>query len=87
MFRPHHYSIGSFFGECLGMQVCDGTGRVRSGTKRQMMHLCGTVFFGGGVDVFARAQVTLGSSNNTVLKIAVQSKSESVSKMVIESIS
>ena len=37
------------------------------------------------MDVFARAQVTLGSSNNTDLKIAVQSKSESVSKMVIES--
>ena len=85
MFRPHHYSIGSFFGECLGMQVCDGTGRVRSGAKQHMMHLCGTVL--GGVDVFARAQVTLGSSNNTVLKIAVRSKSESVSKMVIESIS
>jgi len=71
--------------ECLGLQVCDGTGRVRPGAKQHMIHLSGT--FLEGVTVLARAQVSMGSSNTTVLKIAVRSKSATVSKMVAESIS
>jgi len=71
--------------ECLGLHVCDGTSRVRSGARQHMIHLSGT--FMGGVTVLARAQVSIGSSDTTVLKIAVRSKSATISKMVAESIS
>jgi len=72
--------------ECLGLQVCDGTSRVRPGARQHMIHLSGT--FMGGVAVLARAQVSIGSSSDTtVLKIAVRSKSAAISKMVAESVS
>ena len=58
---------------------------MRKGAKQHMIHLSRT--FLGGIGILARAQVSLGPSNNTVLKIAVQSKSAAMSKMVAESIS
>ena len=40
---------------------------------------------GGGTSILVRAQVSLGTSNSTVLKIVVRSKSAAVSKMVVKS--
>lgn len=71
----------------LGMQPCDGTGVVKAGAggKPHMLHLSGV--FVSGQSVLARAQVTLqGEGGGVVLKIAVRSEDEQVSRMVADCI-
>jgi len=69
----------------LGMAPCDGTAAVKAnaGNKPHMLHLGGV--FVGGCSVLARAQVVL-DSNGVVLKIAVRSEDETVSRMVADCI-
>ena len=77
----------------LGMQPCDGTAAIKPnlGTKPHMLHLSG-VFVTGQQQVLARAQIAMqgAGENNTgtsvVLKIAVRSEDESVSRMVADCI-
>lgn len=75
----------------LGMQPCDGTGLLKAGndgTKPHMLHLSGV--FVGGRSVLARAQVAVqgtDGSGGVVLKIAVRSEDEGVSRMVADCIS
>ena len=70
----------------LGMQPCDGTGTIKPGGKPHMLHLSGV--FVGGRSVLARAQVAMqGESGGVVLKIAVRSEDEGVSRMVADCIS
>ena len=77
----------------LGMQPCDGTGAIKpnSASKPHMLHLSG-VFVTGQQQVLARAQIAMlePGENNTgsgvVLKIAVRSGDEAVSRMVSDCI-
>jgi len=70
----------------LGMQPCDGTGAIKPGGKPHMLHLSGV--FVGGRSVLARAQIALqGESGGVILKIAVRSEDEGVSRMVADCIS
>mmetsp|Transcript_14599 Transcript_14599/g.31460 ORF Transcript_14599/g.31460 Transcript_14599/m.31460 type:complete len:945 (-) Transcript_14599:205-3039(-) len=70
----------------LGMQPCDGTGKVKAGGKPHMLHLSGV--FVGGRSVLARSQVVLQKeSGGVILKIAVRSEDEGVSRMVADCIS
>ena len=70
----------------LGMQPCDGTGTVKPGGKPHMLHLSGV--FVGGRSVLARAQIALqGEAGGVILKIAVRSEDEGVSRMVADCIS
>jgi coatomer protein complex subunit gamma len=72
----------------LGMQPCDGTGQVKAGAgnKPHMIHLSGV--FVTGQQVLARAQIAMQAENGTgvILKIAVRSGDEAVSRMVSECI-
>jgi len=71
----------------LGMQPCDGTGtpKANSGGKPHMLHLSGV--FVGGRSVLARAQIAMqGESGGVILKIAVRSEDEIVSRMVADCI-
>jgi len=71
----------------LGMQPCDGTGAVKanSGGKPHMLHLSGV--FVGGRSVLARAQIAMqGESGGVILKIAVRSEDQMVSRMVADCI-
>jgi coatomer protein complex subunit gamma len=71
--------------EFLGMQACDGTAAVKAGGKPHMLHMSGV--FVGGQTVLARAQVAMqGESGGVVLKIAVRSEDEGVSRMVADCI-
>lgn len=65
----------------LGMQACDGTAQIKTPGKPHMMHLSGVFFT--GQQVLARAQVADGGS---VLKIAVRSEDETVSRLVADCI-
>jgi coatomer protein complex subunit gamma len=70
----------------LGMQPCDGTASVNPNAtdgKPHMLHMSGV--FVGGCSVLARAQVAL-QSGSVVLKIAVRSEDETVSRMVADCI-
>eukprot|EP00978_Attheya_sp_CCMP212_P013599 scaffold34139_cov45-Attheya_sp.AAC.2 len=70
----------------LGMQPCDGTATVSPSVadgKPHMLHMSGV--FVGGCSVLARAQVAL-QSGSAVLKIAVRSEDETVSRMVADCI-
>eukprot|EP00566_Odontella_aurita_P002657 CAMPEP_0113544468 /NCGR_PEP_ID=MMETSP0015_2-20120614/10727_1 /TAXON_ID=2838 /ORGANISM="Odontella" /LENGTH=956 /DNA_ID=CAMNT_0000444735 /DNA_START=81 /DNA_END=2951 /DNA_ORIENTATION=+ /assembly_acc=CAM_ASM_000160 len=71
----------------LGMQPCDGTGQIKpnAGGKPHMLHLSGV--FVGGRSVLARAQVAMQGDSGVVLKIAVRSEDEGVSRMVADCIS
>jgi coatomer protein complex subunit gamma len=72
----------------LGMQACDGTGIVKDSTggKPHMLHLSGV--FLGGKSVLARAQVAMqGSSGNVLLKIAIRSDEENISRLIADCIS
>jgi len=71
----------------LGMQPCDGTATVKpnAGGKPHMLHLSGV--FVGGRSVLARAQVAVQGEGGVVLKIAVRSEDEGVSRMVADCIS
>jgi len=72
----------------LGMQPCDGTGKLKpentAGTKPHMLHMSGA--FVSGSQVLARAQVAMQGSGGVVLKIAVRSDNEDVSRMVADCI-
>jgi len=72
----------------LGMQPCDGTGQLKpenaSGAKPHMLHLSGA--FVTGLQVLGRAQVAMQPSGGVVLKIAVRSDDEAVSRMVADCI-
>jgi coatomer protein complex subunit gamma len=71
--------------EFLGMQACDGTAAVKAGGKPHMLHMSGV--FVGGQTVLARAQVAMqGDNGGVVLKIAVRSEDEGVSRMVADCI-
>lgn len=69
----------------LGMQPCDGTGVVKAadGGKPHMLHLSGV--FVSGEQVLARAQLAM-QDGSAVLKIAVRSESEQVSRLVADCI-
>ena len=70
----------------LGMQPCDGTGQLKAGNtggKPHMLHLSGA--FVSGQQVLARAQVAMQDSQ-VILKIAVRSDDEAVSRMVADCI-
>jgi len=72
----------------LGMQPCDGTGKLKpdntSGAKPHMLHLSGA--FVSGSQVLARAQVAMQPTGGVVLKIAVRSDNETVSRIVADCI-
>jgi len=69
----------------LGMQPCDGTGTLKAVSgKPHMLHLSG--IFVGGKSVLARAQVGMDSGGGVVLKIAVRSEDQEVSRMVADCI-
>lgn len=73
----------------LGMQPCDGTGQLKpnSGGKPHMLHLSGV--FVTGQQVLGRAQIALQGENGSggvILKIAVRSDDEAVSRMVADCI-
>jgi len=72
--------------DLLGMQACDGTAVIKpnSGGKPHMLHLSGV--FVGGMSVLARAQVGVEKSGGVVLKIAVRSDDEAVSRVVADCI-
>ena len=71
--------------EYLGMQPCDGTGTIKPGGKPHMLHLSGV--FVGGKSVLGRAQIALqGEAGGVILKIAVRSEEEGVSRMVTDCI-
>lgn len=72
----------------LGMQPCDGTGALKpdntNGAKPHMLHMSGA--FVTGSQVLARAQVAMQPTGGVVLKIAVRSDDEAVSRMVADCI-
>jgi len=72
----------------LGMQPCDGTGKLKpdnaNGAKPHMLHMSGA--FVTGSQVLARAQVAMQNTGGVVLKIAVRSDNETVSRMVADCI-
>lgn len=71
----------------LGMSPCDGTATVKAnaGGKPHMLHLSGV--FVGGCSVLARAQIaTDPSGGGVVLKIAVRSDNEDISRIVADCI-
>jgi coatomer protein complex subunit gamma len=72
----------------LGMQPCDGTGKLKpdnaNGAKPHMLHMSGA--FVSGSQVLARAQVAMQPTGGVVLKIAVRSDDEAVSRMVADCI-
>jgi coatomer protein complex subunit gamma len=71
----------------LGMQPCDGTGTIKpdAGNKPHMLHMSGA--FVTGQQVLARAQVAFnGDQGQVILKIAVRSEDEAVSRMVADCI-
>lgn len=70
----------------LGMQPCDGTGQLKpdNGNKPHMLHMSGA--FVSGSQVLARAQVAMQPTGGVVLKIAVRSDDEAVSRMVADCI-
>eukprot|EP00591_Stephanopyxis_turris_P008575 CAMPEP_0195517586 /NCGR_PEP_ID=MMETSP0794_2-20130614/11021_1 /TAXON_ID=515487 /ORGANISM="Stephanopyxis turris, Strain CCMP 815" /LENGTH=941 /DNA_ID=CAMNT_0040646409 /DNA_START=44 /DNA_END=2869 /DNA_ORIENTATION=+ len=70
----------------LGMNACDGTAVVKTnnGGKPHMLHLSGV--FVGGRAVLARAQLSLDPNAGVILKIAVRSEDESVSRLVADCI-
>lgn len=65
----------------FGMAACDGTATVKNPAKPHMLHLSGV--FVGGKAVMVRAQVTK-TPEGVVLKVAVRSEDEEVSKQVAE---
>lgn len=67
----------------LGMQPCDGTAVVKPGGRPHMLHLSGV--FVTGQQVFSRAQIAM-QGDGVVLKIAVRSEDEGVSRMVADCI-
>jgi len=71
----------------LGMSPCDGTATIKAnaGGKPHMLHMSGV--FVGGCSVLARAQVAMDPSGaGVVLKIAVRSEDENVSRIVADCI-
>jgi len=72
----------------MGMQPCDGTGKLKpensNGAKPHMLHMSGA--FVSGSQVLARAQVAMQPSGGIVLKIAVRSDNETVSRVVADCI-
>ena len=72
----------------LGMQPCDGTGTLKpdnaNGAKPHMLHMSGA--FVSGSQVLARAQIAMQPTGGVVLKIAVRSDDEAVSRMVADCI-
>jgi len=72
----------------LGMQPCDGTGKLKpdnaNGAKPHMLHMSGA--FVSGSQVLARAQIAMQPTGGVVLKIAVRSDDEAVSRMVADCI-
>jgi len=70
----------------LGMQPCDGTGQLKpnAGNKPHMLHMSGA--FVSGQQVLARAQIALQEGSGVILKIAVRSDDEAVSRMVADCI-
>lgn len=68
---------------CMGMQTCDGTGTIKSGAKQHMLHLSGT--FLGGIKVLARCQIS-SQRNASILKMAIRSERDDVSKLMSDCI-
>lgn len=68
----------------LGMQPCDGTATVKPGGKPHMLHLSGV--FVSGQQVLSRAQIAMSGDAGVVLKIAVRSEDEGVSRIVADCI-
>lgn len=72
----------------LGMQPCDGTAALKPNAagKPHMLHLSGV--FMGSQQVLARAQIAMQGDNGSgvVLKIAVRSEDEGISRMVADCI-
>lgn len=69
----------------LGMQPCDGTASVKPNTgKSHMLHLSGV--FIGGKSTLARAQLAMQGDSSVVLKIAIRSDDENISRMIADCI-
>lgn len=69
----------------LGMQACDKTDTIHSGSKPHVLHLSG--IFLGGKSVLVRARLSLDKDvSGVVLQIAVRSDDKEVSRLVIDSI-
>jgi len=81
-FRKMEDALASVI-DFLGMQACDGTGTIKTPGKPHMLHLSGV--FMGGQQVLARAQIAM-QDTGAVLKIAVRSEAEDVSRMVADCI-
>jgi len=75
----------ALMGASLGMQPCDGTGSVKTEDKPHMLHLSGV--FVGDKSVLVRSQLSPKSGEGVVVKIAVRSKVEGLSKMLAGCIS
>ena len=71
--------------ELLGMAPCDGTGQLSkvnsSGPEQHMLHMSGKFLVGH--EVLARAQLTAGPGDGTLLKIAVRNDDKAVSDAVM----
>mmetsp|Transcript_14581 Transcript_14581/g.35445 ORF Transcript_14581/g.35445 Transcript_14581/m.35445 type:complete len:947 (-) Transcript_14581:1150-3990(-) len=70
----------------LGMQPCDGTGQIKPNAvgKPHMLHMSGV--FVSGQQVLARAQIAMQEGSGVILKIAVRSDDEGVSRSVADCI-
>lgn len=70
--------------DCVGMQTCDGTHSVKPSARQHMLHLSGT--FLGGVTAVARTQISRAPSSSAIIiiKIAIRTESEEVSRLVAE---
>ena len=69
--------------EFFGMNACDGTSTVKDPNKPHMLHLSGV--FVGNKPVMARAQMQ-HTKDGVVLKVAVRSESEEVSRTIADCI-
>lgn len=67
----------------FGMNACDGTSTVKNPSKPHMLHLSGV--FVGNKPVMVRAQMQIGKEG-VVLKVAVRSESDEVSRMIADCI-
>ncbi len=68
----------------FGMVPADGTDTVKSQSKPHMLHLMGC--FVGGSKVMVRAQLAMNGANGVVLKVAVRSENQEVSRQVADCI-
>ncbi|GMH74081.1 hypothetical protein TrRE_jg1409, partial [Triparma retinervis] len=67
--------------EFFGMNACDGTGAVKDQSKPHMLHLSGV--FVRNKQVMVRAQMQT-AKEGVVLKVAVRSESDELSRMIAD---